>query len=75
VRERSAALRAAGAALTRRFRQSQIGTVRPGLTLDDGTLVVTDNYLKLRIPEGFARNTRVEVRVEDGTGTVVTVGA
>ena len=35
---------------------AQIGTVRPGLTLEDGTLVVTDNYLKVRIPPGLARN-------------------
>ena len=30
----------------------------PGLTLEDGTLVVTDNYLKVRIPPGRARNER-----------------
>ena len=40
-----------------RFRASQAGTVRPGLTLEDGTLVVTDNYLKVRIPPGW-RGTR-----------------
>ena len=32
------------------------GTVRPGLTIEDGTLVVTDNYLKVRIPPGLPRN-------------------
>ena len=47
IRERGARLRAIGAELSRRFRESQVGTVRPGLTLEDGTLVVTDNY-----PEG-----------------------
>jgi threonylcarbamoyladenosine tRNA methylthiotransferase MtaB len=73
IRERAAALRSIGAELTRRFRQSQVGTVRPGLTLDDGTLVVTDNYLKVRIPEGLARNTRVQVRVDHVCGTVVDV--
>jgi threonylcarbamoyladenosine tRNA methylthiotransferase MtaB len=73
IRERAAALRSIGAELTRRFRQSQVGTVRPGLTLDDGTLVVTDNYLKVRIPEGLARNTRVHVRVDQDCGTVVGV--
>ena len=51
-------------ALSRRFRQSQVGTVRPGLTLEDGTLVVTDNYLKVRIPPGRPRNERVTVRVD-----------
>ncbi len=64
VRQRAARLRAIGAGLTRRFRDEQIDTVRPGLTLEDGTLVVTDNYLKLRIDPGLARNTRVFVRVD-----------
>ena len=57
IRERGARLRAIGAELSRRFRASQIGTVRPGLTLEDGTLVVTDNYLKVRIPAGIASAT------------------
>lgn len=67
VRERGRALRAVGAELTRRFREAQVGTVRPGLTLEDGTLVVTDNYLKVRIPPGLPRNARVSVRI-DGNG-------
>jgi threonylcarbamoyladenosine tRNA methylthiotransferase MtaB len=73
TRERGARIRAVGAELSRRFRQSQVGTRRPGLTLEDGTLVVTDNYLKLRIAPGHARNARVMVRVEaDGRGRVET---
>jgi threonylcarbamoyladenosine tRNA methylthiotransferase MtaB len=72
IRERAAALRRIGDALSRRFRQAQIGTTRPGLTLDDGTLVVTDNYLKVRIAPGFSRNERVVVRVEpECRGTVL----
>ena len=63
VRDRGLALRAIGASLARRFHESQAGSVRPGLTLDDGTLVVTDNYLKVRIPPGTPRNTRVLVRI------------
>ena len=51
------------AELSRRFRASQVGSVRPGLTIEDGTLVVTDNYLKVSIPPGVARNQRVRVRV------------
>ena len=43
---------------------SQVGTVRPGLTLDDGTTVLTDNFLKVRIPPGLARNMRVRVRID-----------
>jgi threonylcarbamoyladenosine tRNA methylthiotransferase MtaB len=65
IRERGSALRAIGAELTRRFRLSQCGTVRPGLTLEDGSLVVTDNYLKVRIPHGVARNQRVRVRIDE----------
>src|SRR4029453_5175744 len=49
VRSRGVVLRQIAAELSRRFRQSQIGAVRPGLTINDGTVVVTDNYLKLRI--------------------------
>ena len=63
VRDRGIQLRDIGVGLTRRFRESQIGTVRPGLTLEDGTLVVTDNYLKVRIPSGMKRNVSVRVRV------------
>ena len=63
IRDRGAELRRIGGDLSARFRGSQVGTVRPGLTLEDGTLVVTDNYLKLRIPPGHARNERMTVRV------------
>ena len=49
IRERGAQLREIGADLAARFRAAQIGAIRPGLTLEDGTLVVTDNYLKVRI--------------------------
>jgi threonylcarbamoyladenosine tRNA methylthiotransferase MtaB len=63
TRARGMQLRAIGTELTRRFHTSQCGTVRPGLTLEDGTLVVTDNYLKVRIAGGLPRNRRVHVRV------------
>jgi threonylcarbamoyladenosine tRNA methylthiotransferase MtaB len=63
IRERGAQLRDLGVGLTRRFRAAQSGTIRPGLTLEDGTLVVTDNYLKVRIPPGRQRNERVDVRL------------
>ena len=66
VRERGARVRQIGADLSRRFRQNQDGSVRPGLTLEDGTLVVTDNFLKVRIPQGRGRNERVLVRLEEG---------
>ena len=65
IRERSTRLRDIGSALSVRFRRAHLGSVRPGLTLDDGTLVVTDNFLKVRIPAGLERNRRVSVRLLD----------
>ena len=73
IRERGARLRAIGADLSRGFRERQIGTVRPGLTIEDGTLVVTDNYLKVRIPAGLERNRRIAVRLDHDAGTVLSV--
>ena len=67
---RGARLREIGADLARRFRRGRSGTVRPGLTLEDGTLVVTDNYLKVRVPPGHARNERVRVRIDEAGGVV-----
>ena len=73
VRARGARMREIAAALTERFQASQLAAVRPGLTLEDGTLVVTDNYLKVRIPAGHRRNERVRVRVT-GRGEGIVVG-
>ena len=73
VRSRGSRLRAVGAELGRRFRESQAGSTRPGLTLEDGTLVVTDNYLKVRIPPGFDRNSRVTVRLGRDSAAAVAV--
>jgi threonylcarbamoyladenosine tRNA methylthiotransferase MtaB len=73
VRERAARLRAIGSDLGERFRSSQLGAVRPALTLDDGSVAVTDNFLKLRIAPGLERNRRIDVRVESGLSTVVSV--
>jgi threonylcarbamoyladenosine tRNA methylthiotransferase MtaB len=70
VRARALALRATSARLAARFRAAQLGTVRPGLALEDGTLVVTDNYLKVRIPPGLPRNVRVRVRVEEANASL-----
>jgi len=66
VRERARIVREVGHRLMKRFRQTQIGTVHRALTLEDGTLAVTGNYLKVRIPTGRARNEWVAVRVFDG---------
>jgi threonylcarbamoyladenosine tRNA methylthiotransferase MtaB len=74
VRERASVVRAIGRDLSQRFRCTQDGSVRPGLTIEDGSLVVTDNYLKVRIPPGHARNEWVAVRLStkgDALGAVV----
>jgi threonylcarbamoyladenosine tRNA methylthiotransferase MtaB len=63
VRARGQRVREIGSNLGSRFRASQAGAVRRGLTLEDGTLVVTDNFLKIRIPPGLARNTWTSVVV------------
>ena len=63
VRRRVQELRAVGADLNRRFRRRFLGSVRDGLTIEDGTLVLTDNYLRVRIPAGLPRNERVRVKI------------
>jgi threonylcarbamoyladenosine tRNA methylthiotransferase MtaB len=63
VRERANRLRVISQQLSSRFRSAQIGTVHRALTLDDGTLAVTGNYLKIKIPVGHVRNEWIDVRV------------
>jgi threonylcarbamoyladenosine tRNA methylthiotransferase MtaB len=69
IRERAAAVRAVGEELHARFRASQVGTVHRALTIEDGSVAVTGNGLKVRIAPGCSRNHWVRVRVgEDGRG-------
>jgi len=63
VRERARMVRAIGQRLAAAFREAQVGAVHRGLTLEDGSLVVTGNYLKVRIPPGRPRNEWVRVKV------------
>lgn len=56
-------VRRIGAALNRRFLASQVGTCHRALTLEDGTLAVTGNYLKARIAAGQPRNAWVQLRI------------
>ena len=69
VRDRARVVRDIGHRLTTAFRESQVGTEHRGLTLEDGSLVATGNYLKVRIPPGCARNEWVNVRITAATGT------
>jgi threonylcarbamoyladenosine tRNA methylthiotransferase MtaB len=70
IRERAAQIREVGRRLTLGFRESQVGTIHRGLTLEDGSLVVTGNYLKVRIPPGRPRNDWVTVRVTQAGETM-----
>jgi threonylcarbamoyladenosine tRNA methylthiotransferase MtaB len=63
VRERGRRVREISRCLSARFHETQAGAIRPALTVDDGSAVVTDNYLKLRIAPGHARNEHLHVRV------------
>jgi threonylcarbamoyladenosine tRNA methylthiotransferase MtaB len=63
VRDRAAVVRAIGRELNQRFHRTQDGSIRPALTIEDGSLVVTDNYLKVRIPSGLPRNESVSVAI------------
>jgi threonylcarbamoyladenosine tRNA methylthiotransferase MtaB len=70
IRERGHAVRAIGSELARRFQQSQVGSVRRALTVEDGSHVVTDNYLKLRIGPGAMRNEWVQVQIGGAPGAL-----
>jgi threonylcarbamoyladenosine tRNA methylthiotransferase MtaB len=66
VRQRAERLRSVARELSARFADGQVGKERAALTLDDGAVALTDNYLKLRIARGRARNERVRVRIIPG---------
>jgi threonylcarbamoyladenosine tRNA methylthiotransferase MtaB len=61
IRARGATLRMIGAEHSRRFRLAQVGTTRRALTVDDGRSAVTDNYVKVALPDQHARNEWVSV--------------
>jgi threonylcarbamoyladenosine tRNA methylthiotransferase MtaB len=70
IRMRAQRIREIGHGLARRFRESQVGSVHRGLTIDDGSLVVTSNYLKVKIPPGQPRNQWLTIRVAEGGATM-----
>ena len=63
VRDRARRVREVSGRLTARFHADQVGRVFRALTIEDGSLAVTGNYQKLRIPPGLARNEWIRVRV------------
>jgi threonylcarbamoyladenosine tRNA methylthiotransferase MtaB len=66
TRDRARVLRDISSSLATRFRSAQVHSVHSALTIDDGSVAVTGNYLKVRIPAGRARNEWVRVRVTTG---------
>ena len=75
IRRRVTVLREIAGELNAKFIERQLGCDRAALTLDDGTVALTDNYLKVRIPPGRRRNERVRLRVTSArplSGEVVT---
>lgn len=64
IRERGRVLRSIGQEMAARFRRSQHGTVRRALTVDDGWSAVTDNYLKVKLPQRHERNEWVDARID-----------
>jgi threonylcarbamoyladenosine tRNA methylthiotransferase MtaB len=63
TKARAQRLREISRVLSERFRASQRGTLRPALTIDDGTVAVTDNYLRVNLPAPHQRNEWVTVTV------------
>jgi threonylcarbamoyladenosine tRNA methylthiotransferase MtaB len=64
IRERGQRVRAIGHEMSTRFRHSQAGTVRRALSVDDGLSAVTDNFLKVRLPEQVPRNQWIDARID-----------
>jgi threonylcarbamoyladenosine tRNA methylthiotransferase MtaB len=63
VKERGRTVRDIGHRLAARFRLDQAGTRRPALTIEDGSVAVTDNGLRVPIGPGHQRNERILVAV------------
>lgn len=61
IKLRAQRLREISRHLQTRFRDAQHGTVRPALTIEDGTVAVTDNYFRVPAPLGHPRNEWVTV--------------
>ncbi len=61
VKTRAERVRQISRRLQERFRASLAGTTRPALTIEDGTVAVTDNYVRVVVPPGHQRNERIEV--------------
>jgi threonylcarbamoyladenosine tRNA methylthiotransferase MtaB len=61
IKSRAQRLREMSRQLADDFRAAQRGSVRPALTIDDGTAAVTDNYFRVPAPAGHSRNEWISV--------------
>jgi threonylcarbamoyladenosine tRNA methylthiotransferase MtaB len=61
VKQRAARVREISRRLQARFRASLAGTTRPALAIEDGSVAMTDNYVRVPLPPGHERNDRVLV--------------
>jgi threonylcarbamoyladenosine tRNA methylthiotransferase MtaB len=61
IKARGARIREISRVLQERFRASLRGVSRPALTIEDGSVAVTDNYIRVPAPAGHPRNEWVEV--------------
>ena len=65
VKERGERVRQISRALQSRFRASLAGTTRPALTIEDGSVAITDNYIRLAVSGGHPRNEWIEVTLPE----------
>ena len=70
IRDRARTIREIGADLTRRFWDSQVGTIRDGITLKRGRQVITDNYLKVSVESKQPGNEWVAVQITEAGNTL-----
>jgi threonylcarbamoyladenosine tRNA methylthiotransferase MtaB len=61
IKARAERVRQISRLLQDRFRTSLVGTRRPALTIEDGSIAVTDNYIRVTAPPGHGRNEWIEV--------------
>lgn len=63
VKDRGQRVREISRRLQSRFRDALRGTQRPALTIEDGTVAVTDNYIRVAVETGRERNEWVTVTI------------
>ncbi|MGE3277595.1 MAG: MiaB/RimO family radical SAM methylthiotransferase [Vicinamibacterales bacterium] len=65
VKARAARVREISRVLQARFRAAQAGATRPALVIDDGTVAVTDNYIRVPLASPQPRGLIIDVVIPD----------